>query len=134
MIVVDASLVIDFLLQLPPRAAVVTERLERAGQLAAPHLLDAEVAQVLRRYQLRGEIEAGLAQDCLDDLLDLPLTRYPHQVLVQRAFELRQRVTIYDGLYLALAEALQLPLCTCDAALARVAGCQARVEVIGAGL
>ena len=131
MIVLDASVVVDFLLRLPPHADAITARIvAEAPDLAAPHLLDVEVAQVLRRFFLRGEVTGELARTVLADLGDLPLVRYPHVLLLQRAFELRENVTMYDGVYLALAEALDATLLTRDSALAAIPGHAARVEVV----
>jgi len=131
LIVLDASAVVDLLLGLPPHAEVIAARikLESPG-LAAPYLLDAEVAQVLRRYVRCGEVTAGYAASALHDLLALPITRYPHTPLLIPAFDLRDNVTIYDALYLVLAEALGAPLLTRDGALARVPGHKATVEVV----
>lgn len=130
-IVVDASAIVDLVLDLPPSRAIV-ERLGAAGGLFAPHLIDAEVAQVLRRHVLRGTLGSGRAWQALDDLADLPLRRYPHAPFLARAFELRDNATIYDGLYLALAEALDAVFLTRDARLADVPNSRARIELIQA--
>ena len=129
MIVIDASAVLEVLLQ-TPAAAKVGRRMFAAGEtLHAPHLLDLEVAQVLRRYARSGVISAKRASEALADLADLPLNRYPHFVLLPRIWQLRNNVTAYDAAYLALAEALDAPLVTCDKALAS-AGTKVRVEVL----
>jgi len=131
-IVIDASAVIDLLLNLAPRADTVRQRIiEVAPGISAPHLLDAEVGQVLRHYVLRGDITPHYANAALTDLLDLPITRYPHGPLLSRAFEMRDNVTIYDALYLVLAEGLNATLLTSDAALAKMPGHHARVELTG---
>lgn len=131
MIVLDATIVVDLLLALPPHAETIAARIARsAPQLAAPHLLDAEVAQVLRRFVLSGELGPSAAREALDDLQSLPITRYPHAALLPRAFELRDNATIYDALYLVLAEALDAPLWTRDVALSQIPGAQAKVEVL----
>ncbi len=131
MIVLDASAAVDLLLQVEPRASALAARLRRHGpNLAAPHLLDAEVAQVLRRFVRQREIGESRARATLEDLALLPLTRYPHRPLLGRAFDLRDNATIYDALYLALAETLDAPLLTCDGALRDVPGAYARVEVV----
>ena len=97
--------------------------------LHAPHLIDLEVAQVLRRYVRSASISAERGAEALTDLADFPLTRYPHFVLLPRIWQMRHGLTAYDAAYLALAEALGATLVTRDRALAR-AGSQARVEVI----
>jgi len=98
--------------------------------VCAPHLLDAEVGQTLRRFLLRGDLSAARARVAIGRLQSLPLRRYSHTRLVSRAFEFRDNATVYDGLYLALAEALDAPLLTCDARLRDVPGCSATVEVL----
>lgn len=103
----------------------------RAGEVVlAPHLINVEVGQGLRRFALHSELTAHRATSLLADFLELPIKRYPHGGLVVRAFEFRSNVTVYDGLYLALAEAVKCPLLTGDAALADVPGCKAVVEVL----
>jgi predicted nucleic acid-binding protein len=97
--------------------------------LHAPDLIDLEVAQVLRRYVRSGAISAERGAEALSDLVDFPLTRYPHHVLLKRVWQMRHGLTAYDAAYLALAEALDAPLVTRDRALAR-AGSHVRVEVI----
>ena len=132
MIVVDASAVVDLLLGTEPFAAAVVDHLSaHKGDVHAPHLLDAEVAQVLRRYVLRDEVTPARAGLALGRLADLGVERYPHGPFLHRAFTFRDNVTIYDGLYLALAEALRAPLITRDAALRSVPGCSAVVTIVG---
>lgn len=134
MIVVDASVVVDMLLGSGSQAGDdLVRRLAGGETAAAPHLLDVEVGQVLRRFVLRSEISAALAQSLMDELSQLPLARYPHQGLVNRALELLNNVTVYDGIYLALAEALDCLLLTGDTALLDVPGCAAEVQVLRSG-
>ena len=98
--------------------------------LHAPHLLDVEVAQVVRRYAASGEINPERGRAALADLADFPLRRYPHGFLLPRVWELRNNLTAYDAVYVALAEALDAPLLTRDRRLASAAGHRARVELV----
>ncbi len=135
MLVLDASVVVDFLLSRPPHASAIAARIrESAPDLAAPELLDVEVAQVLRRFVLRGELPAERAEAALEHLQGLPVMRYPHGALVQRAFQLRDNATVYDAVYVALAEGLGGTLLTLDARLMGEPGHAAVIEVVGAQL
>jgi predicted nucleic acid-binding protein len=129
-IVVDASALLEALLR-TPAAAAVEERLFDLGEtLHAPHLIDIEVAQVLRRYAETGQIVPGRCREALDDLSDFPLYRYPHDVVLGRVWELRHNLTAYDAVYVALAEALDAPLLTRDRRLATAAGHHARIDLV----
>jgi predicted nucleic acid-binding protein len=129
-IVVDASAILEVLLNTPDGDRVA-ERLFAPGEtLHAPHLLDVEVAQVLRRYALAGELDTARGLQALEDLADLPLTRYPHDLFLPRIWELRRNLTAYDAAYVALAEALAAPLVTRDAAMAARRVHRARVELL----
>ena len=96
----------------------------------APHLLDVEVAQVLRKFVLRGQTTAERAQRALHDLEEFPLRRHGHSHLLSRVFELRANHTAYDGVYLALSESLGAPLLTCDAGLVKSPSSTAAVELV----
>lgn len=134
MIVVDASVVVDLLLGSGGTAGDrLAGRLRDRESVLAPHLLDVEVGQVLRRYVQRGELEAESAAVRLRRLVGLPVRRVPHGRLLPRAFELRANVPMYDGVYLALAEAVDAPLVTGDAGLEDVPGARARVEFWSTG-
>jgi predicted nucleic acid-binding protein len=131
-VVLDASAVVAFLTRTRSGVAEqVAEQMPATGSgLWAPHLIDAEVGHVLRRLALRGEIPPDAGRNALHDLNDLRMERVPHVALLGRAWELRESVSFYDGLYVALAEELDLPLLTLDARIARAHGHRARVELI----
>ena len=130
MIVVDASALLEALLRTPAAAAVETRLFEPGETLHAPHLLDVEVAQVVRRYAAIGEIDSERGRAVLADLADFPLRRYAHDFLLQRIWDLRNNLTAYDAAYVALAEALDAPLLTRDQRLAAAAGHHARIELV----
>jgi predicted nucleic acid-binding protein len=130
MIVVDASALLEALLR-TAAAELVEDRLFAPRQtLHAPHLLDIEVAQVIRRYAASGEIDAERGRMALADLADFPLRRYPHDFLLPRMWDLRNILTAYDAAYVALAEALDTPLLTRDRCLAAAAGHRAQIELV----
>lgn len=129
MIVVDASAAVELLLGTALGSAVAERIFDPAESLHAPELLDLEIARVLRRYERARIIDAARAEAALRDLADLPIERYSHRLLLPRAWELRVNLTIYDAIYIALAELLDAPLLTGDAALA-LAPHRARVEKI----
>ena len=130
MIVVDASAIIEALLQTPAAAAVEERLLEEGLPLHAPHLIDVEVTQVLRRYAATRQIEPARCRDALDALQGFPLRRHQHDVLLPRVWELRHNLTAYDATYVALAEALDATLLTRDRRLATAAGHRARVDLV----
>ncbi len=122
MIVVDASAVVEFLLGTPAGLEVERTLFDGAPTLCVPHLLDLEVAQVVRRFAAAGKLSAARGRAALGDLADLPLQRYPHEFLLPRIWELRGSLSAYDAVYLALAEALDASLLTLDRQLAIAAG------------
>jgi predicted nucleic acid-binding protein len=130
-IVVDASALLEFLLQ-TPIGIRVEERLFRDDDElhAPPHLMDVEVVQGLRRLVRTGEVSSSRADGAIADLVDLHLHRHPHVDLLARAWKLRDNVSAYDAAYIALAEALDAPLVTCDNPLAASPGHAARIEAI----
>jgi predicted nucleic acid-binding protein len=128
-IVVDASAVLEFLLQ-TPLGRRVEARVVRDDELHVPHLLDVEVTQALRRLARAGDVSASRAADAIADLADLDLHRHAHLDLLGRAWKLRETITAYDAMYVALAEALGASLVTCDGALARASGHRAHVDLI----
>jgi predicted nucleic acid-binding protein len=130
MIVVDASALLEALLRTPAASAVERWLFRPRQTLHAPHLIDVEIAQVIRRYAANGEIDDERGRAALADLADLPLRRYPHDFLLPRVCDLRNNLTAYDAVYVALAEALDAPLLTRDKRLAAAAGHYARVEFV----
>jgi predicted nucleic acid-binding protein len=131
MIVLDASAALELLLRAADRPGLVARILRSGESIAAPHLLDLEVAQVLRRFVVAGELTAARAREAIEDHLAMGITRYPHDGLLDRIWDLRSNCTAYDAAYVALAEALDAVLVTCDRRLADVPGVRAAVEVIG---
>jgi predicted nucleic acid-binding protein len=129
-IVVDASAVLELLLG--------TERAERVAarvfapneRLDAPHLLDIEVGQALRRLAQLNAITVLRADEALADFASLVIERHAHRELLPRIWQLRDSLTAYDAAYVALAEALDAPVLTCDAKLGRAHGHRARIEVV----
>jgi predicted nucleic acid-binding protein len=101
-----------------------------SSTLHVPHLLDVEIAQLLRRYVREKSMTASRGEEALQDLLDFPLNRYPHDILMPRVWELRSVLTAYDAVYVALAESVDAPLLTCDRKIALASGHRATVEVV----
>lgn len=130
MIVLDASATIEWLLQSPTGVKIDQRIFSPLESLHAPHLVDVEVAQVLRRYVRDKAITARRGQEALEDLADMPLSRYPHDLLIPRIWELRATLTAYDAAYVALAELLDARLLTCDGKIASASGHHAVVDVV----
>ena len=130
MIVVDASALLEFLLQTPIGNRVETRLFRDEDEFHSPHLVDVEVTQGLRRLVRAGEVSPDRAAEAIADLADLDLHRHPHLDLLTRAWKLRENVTAYDAMYVALAEAMEAPIVTCDGPLANAPGHRARIEVI----
>lgn len=121
MIVLDASAALEMLLQTRAAGPISDRVFDPRETVHAPELLQVEVVQVLSRYWLGGELDDLRGRQALADLRDLPVELYPHHPLLTRVWDLRGNVTAYDAAYLALAEALDAPVVTCDARLARSA-------------
>lgn len=130
MIVVDASALIELLLPSDAAEAVAARLFDSGSSVAAPYLVDVETAQVLRRYARTGEIDGRHGREALADLVDMPIRRYPHDILLPRIWDLRHNLTAYDAAYVALAEALDAPLVTCDRRLAGASGHGAEIELL----
>jgi predicted nucleic acid-binding protein len=129
MIVLDASAAIDWLLQTAAGKRIDRRIYSRNVALHAPHLIDLEVAQVLRRLVSQHVVLAHRADEALQDLQDLRITRYPHDVFLPRIWQLRNNFSAYDAAYLTLAEELGAALVTRDARLGAAAGHLVSVEI-----
>ncbi len=130
MIVIDASAVVEWLLGLPLAEAVEARITDPDITLHAPHLLTIEVAQAVRRYEARGELAGERGASALEDLADLGVLTYPHEPLLPAVWRLRGNLTAYDAAYVALAQALDAPLVTLDARIARAPGHDAVVDLL----
>ena len=130
MIVLDASALLEFLLQTPLGTRVETRLFRDDDEFHSPHLVDVELTQGLRRLVRAGEVSADRAAQALADLADFDLHRHAHVDLLTRAWKLRENITAYDAMYVALAEALDAPIVTCDTPLAKAPGHYARIEAI----
>jgi len=128
--VLDASAAIDWLLQTSAGQRIEQRIYSRNESLHAPHLLDVEVIQVLRRLQWEGTISGRRADQAVQDLIDLRITRYPHVVLVPLIWRYRHNLSAYDAAYVALAEELGAPLLTRDSHLAAASDHAARIELL----
>jgi predicted nucleic acid-binding protein len=129
MIVLDASAVVDWLLQTPTGKFIEDRLYAHKESLHAPHLLDLEVTQVLRRLARQGIISGRRAEEAVRDLLDLRIQRYPHFVFLPQIWQLRNNLSAYDAAYVVLAQELNATLITRDSRLASASGNAAKVEV-----
>jgi predicted nucleic acid-binding protein len=127
-IVLDASAAVELLLETPAGSRVAHRLLYQT--MIAPHLIDVEVAHVVRRRVASREVSAADGLRALDDLRRLKLARYAHTALLDRVWQLRGQLTAYDACYIALAEMVRAPLITFDARLAATTGHSATVELI----
>ena len=134
MIVLDASATVDWLLQTPAGLRIEqriykVSRGARNETLHSVHLLDVEFVQVLRRLVREGTLPSARAEEAIDDLMALRITRYSPALLLNRIWQLRQNLSAYDAAYVALAEELKAPLITRDQKLAAAPGHSASIEV-----
>ncbi|MEO8504888.1 MAG: type II toxin-antitoxin system VapC family toxin [Acidobacteriota bacterium] len=129
MIVLDASAAVDLLLG-NDSASIEARVFAHGEEVHAPHLLDIEVASVLRRLAWRDEVTAVRAGQAMEDFIELPIHRHAHERYVPRIWELRFNLTAYDAVYVALAEVLGVPLLTRDRKLTATAGHEATVELV----
>jgi predicted nucleic acid-binding protein len=129
-IVLDASAALDWLLQTSAGQRIDRRIYALNESLHAPHLLDLEIAQVLRRLVREGSVSANRADQVIQDLVDLRIARYPHFVLLPRLWQYRHNLSAYDAAYVALAEQLGATLLTRDGRLAASPGHTAKIEVL----
>lgn len=130
MTVLDASVVVELVLGTRAGLAILDRYFDGRSVLHAPSLVDVEVVQVLRRYVARREVADGRAREALDLLAALPIRRHDHGPLLERAWALRANMTVYDAVYVALAEGLRATLVTRDRKLAGAPGVAASVELV----
>jgi predicted nucleic acid-binding protein len=129
MIVLDTSAAVDWLLQTPTGLRIEQRIYANQDTLHSVHLIDVEFVQVLRRLVREGALTPRRAEEAMEDMAALRITRYAPVVLMQRIWQLRQNLTACDAAYVALAEALQAPLITRDHRIASAPGHSAAIEV-----
>jgi predicted nucleic acid-binding protein len=130
LIVVDASAMANLVGDDGRAGRSARARVSGETHLAAPDLIDVETVAVLRKRWRTGGLTARRFRAAVDDLLALPLDRFPTGPLMIRAYELRANVTPYDAAYVALAESLGYTLLTADARLSRAPGCRCQIELL----
>ncbi len=131
MIVVDASAILELLLQTDLGTRVERRIYRKVEDLHAPHLLDVEVLSALRRLVRSGQVTAERAEEAIEDLALVRIVRHGHVDLATRVWQLRENFTACDAVYLALAESLDATMVTCDRPLGAAGRHSARVDVIG---
>jgi len=132
LIVVDTSAVLHALIGLQDHESLV-DRLANASRIHAPHLIDVEFLNALRKLVRSGRMDLHRAGDVRQEFGDLAILRCPHEPLVDRAWQLRDNLSAYDAMFVALAELLDAPLVTSDRALSRAPGTDVRFELFGPG-
>ena len=130
MIVPDASAIVEWLLQSERGARVAKVLFSGTHALHSPHLLEVEVMQGLRRCEAAGLIRPSRTQEAIQDFLDLPIKRHPHEPLLWRIWDLHGNLVAYDAAYVALAETLGATVLTCDVKMGRASGHYARIELV----
>lgn len=129
MFVLDASGAVELVLNTAAGRRIASRMDDPAVSLHAPHLIDVEVAHVLRRYTLRGLLSGARCEQALSHWRELDVERYSHDLLLDRMWQLRHNVSAYDATYVALTEALSTVLVTGDGRLLRAPGLPIRIEL-----
>jgi predicted nucleic acid-binding protein len=124
-VIIDSSVVVAALVDTGANGAWAEKILEQDG-LYGPELLRVEAANVLRRLERGKEITEQEANAAFEDLMELDVELHAFEPFSERVWQLRHNVTSYDGWYVALAEALDLPLATLDGRLAKADGPRCR--------
>ena len=130
MTVLDISGAVELLLNTASGRRLAARLADETEVVHVPHLIDVEIAQVLRRYVLRGTLDERAGAMALRRWRDFDVERYPHEPLLGRVWQLRANVTAYDAVYIALAEALSTVLITGDRRLAAVPGLAVAIEPV----
>ena len=128
MIVIDASAAVEVFIKSP--LGVRHESRVLTTTRHAPHLINVELVQALRRFVSSGAVATRIAEEALNDFRSAALNLHVHDPLLPRVWELRTSLSAYDALYVALAETLDAPLLTCDGRLSRSHGHIARIELL----
>ena len=128
--VVDASIAVELLLNTARGRRLAARLADGLEPLCAPHLIDLEVANALRRYVAQGRMPAESAEEALGQWRALDVERHPHEAYLGRIWQLRDNVSPYDAAYIALAEALSTTLVTGDRRLAAAPGTRARIDLL----
>lgn len=126
----DASVLANFLADNGQAGRVARAAVSRAGEVSLPDVADVETASVLRKRWIARSLTDERFATALAALADLPFQRYPALAMLQRAYELRATVTVYDAVYVALAESLGCPLLTADARLAKAPGPRCGIRLL----
>jgi predicted nucleic acid-binding protein len=119
-IVVDSSALVEVLIQRERADAV--RQVVGDTEMVAPDVINSEILSALRRLERIGELPTGRARKALDDLVSVPLRRFPTLPLLPAVWELRAGITSYDACYVALAQVLGCTLVTADLKLPRAPG------------
>jgi len=132
LIVLDASVAVELVLRTDRADRIAIRALDARQRMHAPHIIDIEVTQVLRRLLHARQITPARADVALADFEQLVIERHAHRPLLGRVWGLRSVMSAYDAAYVALAEALAAPLLTCDERLSRAHGHTAQIELVAA--